>query len=463
MGANTGERVDTSPTKSFFVSMHTRDIKLEDAVLDLLDNCVDGINRSGKKNGAKPYDGFTADIKFDATSFTITDNCGGIPWDQRNYAFRMGRPSEANRVSGSVGVYGIGMKRAIFKLGGRCTISTRNGNDRYGIEITPQWLRDEKTWDIGVSRPVEWDGDAGTRIEVSALHEGISKMLGEDGASFGSRLAKTISTHYAYIMDKGFRVTINGEAIKPKTISILYGGDKRADSAINPFVYEDEVDGVRVYLAVGLNDNIPSNAEIDRELEAPTRSSEDAGWTVLCNDRVVLYCDRTELTGWGEAGVPRYHTQFIAISGVVEFRSDDPSKLPTTTTKRGLDASSKLYLQVKNKMREGMKVFTNYTNRWKSKAGESKKHTDRCAPLPLNKLRGETKLRLRKVPDAQNARQHKPRLPSPAKPQSSTELIEFRKDKKKIREVAEYLRQPGLDPSDVGSRCFDLIHDETGK
>ena len=66
----------------------------------------------------------------------------------------------------------------------------------------------------------------------------------------------------------------------------------------------------------------------------------DAGWTIICNDRAVLYCDRTELTGWGEAGVPRYHTQFIAISGIVEFQSNDPAKLPTTTTKRGIDASS---------------------------------------------------------------------------------------------------------------------------
>ena len=46
---------------------------------------------------------------------------------------------------------------------------------------------------------------------------------------------------------------------------------------------------------------------------------------------VVLYCDQSELTGWGEAKVPRYHTQFIAISGIVEFKCKDPSKLPTTT------------------------------------------------------------------------------------------------------------------------------------
>ena len=62
----------------------------------------------------------------------------------------------------------------------------------------------------------------------------------------------------------------------------------------------------------------------------------------------------------------------IAISGIVEFRSNEAGKLPTTTTKRGIDAASPLYLQVKNKMREGLKLFTTYTYWWKGKESEAK-------------------------------------------------------------------------------------------
>ena len=167
------------------------------------------------------------------------------------------------------------------------------------------------------------------------------------------------------------------------------------------------------------------------------------------------------MTGWGDLNVPRYHTQFIAISGVVEFTSDDPSKLPTTTTKRGLDASSQLYLQVKNKMREGTKIFTRYTDKWKSNASGSKKHTSECSPVPLNRLQEETvSLTLRKLPDMQNAKQYKPSLPLPPRPQSTTKLIKFHKDESDIRAVANHLGEPDLDPSSVGSRCFDLINDE---
>ena len=117
-----------------------------------------------------PYDGFKAEIKFDAKSFSITDNCGGIPWDNRNYAFRMGRPHGSDSgVPGSVGVYGIGMKRAIFKIGKYCSIFTRNGNDQYEIEIPPDWVGKENEWDIPITKydPITGGGSRGTRIMVS--------------------------------------------------------------------------------------------------------------------------------------------------------------------------------------------------------------------------------------------------------------------------------------------------------
>src|SRR4030065_334637 len=86
------EPVDASPVKSFFVSMLTRDIKLEEAILDLLDNCVDGILRTKKRSGGKkPYAGFKAEVVFKKDSFMISDNCGGIPWSLHDYAFRLGR------------------------------------------------------------------------------------------------------------------------------------------------------------------------------------------------------------------------------------------------------------------------------------------------------------------------------------------------------------------------------------
>ena len=71
-----------SPTKEFFVEMLTRDIELNDAILDLLDNCLDGVVRScperKKLEDDQYYRSYCAEINISKDSFTIRDNCGGI-------------------------------------------------------------------------------------------------------------------------------------------------------------------------------------------------------------------------------------------------------------------------------------------------------------------------------------------------------------------------------------------------
>ena len=43
------DKVYANPTKKFFVEMLTRDIDLIDAIMDLVDNCIDGVHRQRKK------------------------------------------------------------------------------------------------------------------------------------------------------------------------------------------------------------------------------------------------------------------------------------------------------------------------------------------------------------------------------------------------------------------------------
>ena len=84
--------------KRFFVEMLTRDIELEDAILDLLDNCLDGIIRSSKKSttSAKAFRGYWSKITLSADRFTIEDNCGGIPQKLIERAFGIGRNVDPN-------------------------------------------------------------------------------------------------------------------------------------------------------------------------------------------------------------------------------------------------------------------------------------------------------------------------------------------------------------------------------
>jgi Histidine kinase-, DNA gyrase B-, and HSP90-like ATPase len=380
--------VSTKPVKRFFVDMLTRDIGLEDAILDLLDNCVDGILRhppKGLKTGsATPYAGFKAAITLSKKNFCIEDNCGGIPWSEHGRAFRMGSPAQnsaSKNVALTVGAYGIGMKRAIFKMGRTATISTRTSDDQYEVVIPKGWMDAQDDWDLKVKESKTALASTGTKILIADLNEATAARF--EAEAFFDDLLDKVETHYSIILAKGFEVSVNGRVAKPKRIAIKFSESSGNGDVVRPYIFRSTLeDGIDVFLTVGLREPIPDAETTLNEQEDPRLSTDYAGWTIICNDRVVLYCNRDELTGWGTANIPSYHTQFIAISGIVEFKGD-PTKLPTTTTKRGLEFSSRTYQQVLNRMREGTRLFIDFTNWWKQNEANAKQ---KVMPLPSKDL-----------------------------------------------------------------------------
>jgi hypothetical protein len=359
------------------------------------------------------------------------------------------------------------MKRAIFKIGRHCLISSQNETDRYEIDIPPVWFDQEDNWTLPVTKSRKEKTEDGTAILIGNINPGIKEQFNEDSVAFTSKLIGMISQHYAFIIEKGFTVKVNGKSIPSFTTRYVFDRNLvNLAPTIRPFVFSTTTDdGVEVFLTVGFYRDLPTNAEIELENKQPQHSSEEAGWTVVCNDRAVVYCDKTILTGWGDSGVPRYHTQFIAISGIVEFRAADPRKLPTTTTKRGLDASRPVYMQIKNKMREGMKIFTDYTNRWKGRESESKKQMQDLPQLSLSEIKiAITTLPLhattRSLPLGQ---QYMPELPKPKLLKPTQARISFVRDLEDIRMIAEYFETPNKKSNEIGEACFDFVLDEAKK
>jgi hypothetical protein len=468
------EKISASPVKSFFVQMLTRDIELRDAILDLLDNSVDGVQRSETKQNlerAEPYSGYWAKITLSKDEFRIEDNCGGIPWKFHEYAFRMGR--EKNDVIAGkrmIGTVGIGMKRAIFKLGEDCTIETHAKDCSYRIHISPEWMANNENWDL-IPEEIKAKRQHGTSIRISKLRDGVKNAFID--TTFGQNFSKAIAAHYAYIMGKGFQVYLNEEIIKPNPIRLLFSLPEDSvvsEHAIRPFMFKATHNAVDIFLAVGFAEGktIPSKEEADASFEnfREKYSSADAGWTVICNDRTVLYCDKSPLTGWGVSGVPQFHMQFNAISGIVVFSSDDARLLPITTTKRGIDAQSELYLHVKDKMVEGMKLFTNYTNDWKGKelVGKSRESFAQTSKATVNELVMQTKqLNMSSTRGTLKGLQYRPRLPKP--PTSNEKIrISFSRPEKEVRILSKYLFDtPDEKASEIGEECFRLILEEASQ
>ena len=459
-------QVFLTPTKRLFVDMLTRDIELDDAILDLLDNCVDGSTRGRKikANAQHPYAGYHANLHFSRDEFKITDNCGGIPDSLRETAFRLGRPFGANGTGDlpTVGVYGIGMKRAIFKLGRECMIETRTKSSGFRVSINPEWFSQEDDWALPVTDLAGDPNRVGTTIRVRQLLDPIAHSFGSP-SGFADAFRGKVSQYYSVLIEKGFEVSINDKPVNPVPITFKmsdFAHISEKDGGIAPYLYEGTVDGVDVELAVGFY--TPFSEDPDEE--ATQFKSDEAGWTVICNDRVVLYKDKTMLTGWGE-GAPIYHPQFRQIAGVVIFKSGKPELLPLKTTKRGIEMNSTVYLKVRQKMRDGLKKFTSFTNKLKNLSTKDReKLFDATSTVDLKTLRS----RKAEIPKKQWIQDRKIAgrtydMPLPKLTDDDVRTIRFARPADQVRRVSKFLYDEELNPSEVGAGCFDRVYREAKK
>ena len=231
------DKAQASPTKQFFVSMLTRDISLDDAILDLLDNCLDGAMRVA--DGDKvTYSRHFVKIKLAKDLFLIEDNCGGIPRDIAiKYAFKIGREFDDDRDSDTetIGMYGVGMKRAIFKMGRDALVRTRYGDDTFEVPITSKWL-EAKNWDpLPINEPMEASealSQPGTTILVRDLYEGVARHF--ENEAFENKVRTAIAEHFTMFLQWGLEVKLNDTLVEPVRMEVLVS--KREDGPA-PFVF----------------------------------------------------------------------------------------------------------------------------------------------------------------------------------------------------------------------------------
>jgi Histidine kinase-, DNA gyrase B-, and HSP90-like ATPase len=437
--------IHTDPTKDFFVNMITRDISLADCIFDLLDNSIDGARRRIDPSAERPFLGSKIWISLDRSHFSIKDNCGGITLsDAIDYAFHFGRRLDApDDIRGGIGLYGIGMKRAIFKIGRTTDVLSHAADASYKVHVDViRWMR-RSDWDF------EYDDmtrspDRGTEIKIVNLNAGVGDTFAD--TAFSNNLIKNISRDYTFFIEKGLEIEVSGFRVPSND----YRLKESADVAPALDLYED--DGVSARIVAGLIDDLADDIPEDVRLEKVERF----GWYIVCNDRVVLAGDKSTRTVWGNDGFPGWHPQYNGFAGFVFFNADDQRKLPWTTTKRELDASSPLYRRAIARMKPITQDFISYSNRRKTDLELAKSleraqnKVDVYALTQKNQPLGQRELRLPKFGVAVTG------------PVMIT--IAYKKSKIEIDEIKKNEGLPTMSAKDVGIRTFNYYRKaELGK
>jgi hypothetical protein len=347
--AHDNERIlDANPTKDFFIRMLIKDIELTRAIIDLVDNSVDGALRI---RDGKNFVGLTVRIEATPLRFRISDNCGGISVElARKYAFRFGRPDEMPLVNHSVGQFGVGMKRALFKLGSKFIVESKTENSRFVVEEDVNEWKAQKEWqfyfkelEIDVNVP---EDQRGTLITVEPLQPNVAEDFGLE--FFLSRLRHEISLAHHQTMERGLAITLNGIPIKIHPMELLSSDELKPAFSEKRFDYKGSSVQVKIY--AGIANPLPS----------------EAGWYIYCNGRMVMGADQTITTGWGEGSgstIPKYHNEFARFRGYVFFDSDQTGLLPWNTTKTGVDADSPIFRATRLEMIALMRPVLDFLRR----------------------------------------------------------------------------------------------------
>lgn len=443
--ANIPSSVRADPTKAFFVKMLTRDISLDDCILDLIDNSIDG---AWHHAGIDPSDliiddamsKYSIHISFNEEKFVIGDNCGGISLNQAaTYAFTFGRDDDrSNDPAFSVGVYGIGMKRAIFKIGNNIRVTSTHyeaeNPESFVVPIdVPLWMQ-EKThpWDFDLE-PTEDLPEAGVKIEVKALNDDTVARFRDP--TYEKSLIRVLQRDYMIPLMRGLRLSVNGKSITGWKPSFR---ESEAFATMRHSYGEGEV---KVEIIAGMFELPPEDAGPEEATQRRTPQDNPSGWYVICNGRVVLAADTTRLTVWGKSGTPKWHRQYSGFVGFAIFSSTNPVLLPMTTTKRNIDESSSILRRALTRMSEPTRQWIDYTNSRKNNPDAAKVFEKTLKAVAINEIsKRETFV-----------------MPAVARPAGRVQManVAYSVPLTELRKLADAFGDITLPYTAVGARAFD--------
>ncbi|WP_116998767.1 ATP-binding protein [Desertimonas flava] len=448
--------VEAEPERALFVEMLTRDIELIPAIMDLLDNSIDGAR--AQIDDHTPASAFKVDLKVSADQFEIRDNCGGIDLDvARQYAFRFGRPRAYKGTKRSVGQFGVGMKRALFKLGRVFSIESRAADTSFEMTIdVDEWMDDtDPVWTFRMSKAIRdynpKKRGRGTTITVTRLHEAVREDLADGG--FLSLLREQIRFRHQGALAEGITVTLNGERLEHFSRELLSGPDFKPIN--RTFVVPSEHGDVAVRIIAGITRLERRDMGKDDGDAESFRAGTDAGWWIFCNDRLLLMRERTRLTGWGDS-LPNYHPQYRQFRGYAYLTAASTAALPWNTTKTGVDEESRVWRRVQAQLKVAGAQVVAVLNRLKIEEQTSINDDDRPT---VNAAMAATLVPTDKLEENEAFAAPPPRKPksksTPRKPK--VQKMQFEVPVDRFASVSAQLGTSVV--AEVGRRTFDYYYE----
>lgn len=434
---------DASPEKRLFISLITRDISLVDAFLDIIDNSINAALEplAGDLKTADDYQRIASskakpkvkiEIEIKPGKIVVKDTASGISLaTAKDHVFRFGRgDDDGAETADRLSVYGIGLKRAMFKCGNHIDIVSdhRQGGFELDLDVR-KWAKDKKEpWQFEITPRTPTKANCGTKIEISELYDDVQRRV-KDGL-FLQQLQDRIARTYTFFLGRVVEIHLNGNSVpgEPFEIGSNYTSEKFKSGEVT----------------CNVTAGIAASA-------GETFRDRNAGWFVFCNGRAVFFGDKTSLTGWGVT-LPIFQPKHRPFLGTVFFVSANPEALPWTTTKASVNEDSTVWQEAKRHMTTVGRVVITFLDR---------RYSDDGTEVAASEVQGASGAKVSVLKAAvSEQRAFKP----PSKPPPKEMKIQYWAKLTDVKKIATYLRKPNVSGSEVGRYTFNyFLENEVGE
>jgi hypothetical protein len=330
-------QLDATPSKRSFLSI-IADYDLSRSICELVDNGLDAWVRGGRKPGLV----IEIDLDLAQKTISVTDNAGGLPQAELQFVVGPGQTG-SSATDETIGIFGVGTKRAVVALAQDITITTRHGTEKtYQVNLDENWL-EEEDWKLPYY-VVTNIAEGTTKVELQKLRIQIAERdveLLRDHLS--CTYAKFLSAHNLSIKLNATPLkprVFDGWSYPPKFQPRRYRGDlSTADGGV-----------VRVDVLAGLsNESSPAAGEY--------------GVYFYCNDRLISRALKTFEVGFikGYAGLP--HPK-VSLTRVLVSLNGDARSMPWNSSKSDISTKHEVFQALREWLTEVVKSYAGLSRIW---------------------------------------------------------------------------------------------------
>lgn len=329
--------LDATPSKRLFLSI-IADYDLNKSMCELIDNAID----VWVKNGRSKKIEINITLNKIQQIILVEDNAGGIIKEELKYIVGPGQTSINVSVE-TIGIFGVGTKRAVVALSQDVKIITRYQNDKtHQVEFDDGWLENED-WHLPVYETDDIS-EGTTIVELKRLRIQISD---ESIAQLKYHLS---ITYAKFLVNDSISIIVNGDNIKSMFFeNWAFPPDYPPHKYIGVLHSEDGYD-IRINAVAGL-----------------TRESSPAageyGVYFYCNDRLIVHALKSFDVGFtrGIAGLP--HPK-VSLTRVIVCLNGDARGMPWNSSKSDINTKHNVFIAIHQWLISVVKDYASLSRIW---------------------------------------------------------------------------------------------------